>query len=44
VLELVDGTESDLLEFLNEGLLEKTLALPKLLGNVKTGESRAFLT
>ena len=44
MLEFVNGTESDLLEFLNESLLEETLTLPKLLGNVETGESRAFLS
>lgn len=44
MLEFVNGAEGDLLEFLNESLLEETLALPKLLGNIKTGESRAFLS
>jgi len=44
VLEFVNGTESDLLEFLDESLLEETLTLPKLLGNIETGESRAFLS
>jgi len=44
VLEFVNGTESDLLEFLNESLLEETLTLPQLLGNVEAGESRAFLS
>lgn len=44
MLEFVDGTESDLLELLNESLLEETLTLPKLLGNIETRESRAFLS
>jgi len=44
VLEFVDGTESDLFEFSDEGFLEETLTFPQFLGNVKSRKSRAFLT
>lgn len=44
VLEFVDGTESDLLEFGNESLPEETLTLPEFSGNVESRKGGTFLT